>query len=287
MDDQQGNVIDGMVRAHQWRPARSKTRGAAEARSDAPKSIAGSLLVPADMLPAAFLADGDANGDQQPSVAAQPLRATSATADGARDDATTHPNPFLVPEAATLGPRRRTERRTDWRPSRVSRRLGALIALTLALTGLLAILIQGTASTGGRSATSLATVTVGAELPAAMEGAIGATITTLGVAVKDVTHVARLTHATTPARHVARVPRSRHAHRRAVAPVDSPVRAVSVTAPSGSAAPAYTSPSTASTQAPPAASGQPAVAAHTSPPSGPTTSDPLGGIGSCVSGCSN
>ena len=53
MDDQQGNVIDGTARARQWRLARSPARAesdGAEARSDAPKSIAGSLLVPADML---------------------------------------------------------------------------------------------------------------------------------------------------------------------------------------------------------------------------------------------
>jgi hypothetical protein len=54
MDDHHGHVIDGTARAHQWR--RSRFQAAREdeddqaARSDAPKSIAGSLLVPADML---------------------------------------------------------------------------------------------------------------------------------------------------------------------------------------------------------------------------------------------
>jgi hypothetical protein len=53
MEDQQGNVIDGTARARQWRGSKPKGRPApesAETRSDAPKSFAGSLLVPAEML---------------------------------------------------------------------------------------------------------------------------------------------------------------------------------------------------------------------------------------------
>ena len=64
MDDQQENVIDGTSRARQWRRATSTTRSAtddAAARSDAPKSIAGSLLVPAEMLPPAFPPDENSN----------------------------------------------------------------------------------------------------------------------------------------------------------------------------------------------------------------------------------
>ena len=58
MDDQSGNVIDGTARARQWRRSRSKAGGSAdgtsEARSAAPKSIASSLLVPADMVDGAL-----------------------------------------------------------------------------------------------------------------------------------------------------------------------------------------------------------------------------------------
>src|SRR5689334_1002256 len=54
MDDQNGHVIDGTARARQWRRSRSEAHAGDEAeggpRSDAPKSIAGSLLVPAGML---------------------------------------------------------------------------------------------------------------------------------------------------------------------------------------------------------------------------------------------
>ena len=103
MDDQQGNVIDGTARARQWRLARSKTHPAtdeAEARSDAPKSIAGSLLVPADMLPAAFPGDDHPNGDEQSRTTGRPPRPGAVTADKASDEDTLHQNPFLVPETA-------------------------------------------------------------------------------------------------------------------------------------------------------------------------------------------
>jgi hypothetical protein len=105
MDDQQGNVIDGTARARQWRLARSKTRAAtdgAEARSDAPKSIAGSLLVPADMLPAAFAPGQPLNENEQGRAAALPPRANADTSDRASAESTVHQNPFLVPEAAHL-----------------------------------------------------------------------------------------------------------------------------------------------------------------------------------------
>jgi hypothetical protein len=53
MDEEQGNVIDGTARARQWRGSRRQSRassGRDELRSDAPKSIAASLLVPADLV---------------------------------------------------------------------------------------------------------------------------------------------------------------------------------------------------------------------------------------------
>ncbi len=78
MDDQQGNVIDGTARARQWRRSKPKTGSAPEApeaRSDAPKSFAGSLLVPADMLPPAFPPDEHLNGNEQGRAVAPPPRA--------------------------------------------------------------------------------------------------------------------------------------------------------------------------------------------------------------------
>ena len=54
MEREPENVIDGTARAHQWRRSPSTTvddgPDGAEARSDAPKSIAGSLLVPVELL---------------------------------------------------------------------------------------------------------------------------------------------------------------------------------------------------------------------------------------------
>jgi hypothetical protein len=103
MDDQQGNVIDGTARARQWRLARSKTHPSTDGagtRSDAPKSIAGSLLVPADMLPAASPGDEYPNGDGQSRATERPPRPGASSADRGSDEDTLHQNPFLVPEAA-------------------------------------------------------------------------------------------------------------------------------------------------------------------------------------------
>ena len=84
MDDQQGHVIDGTARARQWRRSKPKTGSAPDApetRSDAPKSFAGSLLVPADMLPAAFAPDERLNENQQGRATAPPPRASADASD--------------------------------------------------------------------------------------------------------------------------------------------------------------------------------------------------------------
>lgn len=104
MDDQQGNVIDGTARARQWRgsqskPARAEGEGAA-ARSDAPKSIAGSLLVPADMLPAALSVQGQGDGDAESRGTERPPRSGPLSRDTDLSDDNLHENPFLAPEAA-------------------------------------------------------------------------------------------------------------------------------------------------------------------------------------------
>lgn len=112
MDDQQGNIIDGTARARQWRLARSETPAATEdaaTRSDAPKSIAGSLLVPADMLPAASPADRRPNGDWQSRPTDQPPPVSSAApADNGADNDAVQQNPFLLPEAADVSAGRGT-----------------------------------------------------------------------------------------------------------------------------------------------------------------------------------
>lgn len=111
MDDQHGNVIDGTERAQQWRP-RPKTGSTPqdrEARSDAPKSFAGSLLVPADMLPQRP-PDEQINGNEQRQ--APPLR-SDLNADPAGETPAAngaHQNPFLVPEAAHVEHRARSAR---------------------------------------------------------------------------------------------------------------------------------------------------------------------------------
>ena len=113
MDDQQGNVIDGTARAHQWRLARSQERAAsdeAEARFDAPKSIAGSLLVPADMLTMGSPVD-DANGRKESGVTDLPASREVAV-DGASRDGAARENPFLAPQAGREVPDRSRRRST-------------------------------------------------------------------------------------------------------------------------------------------------------------------------------
>ena len=131
MNDRQGEFIDGTARAPQWRRARSKPRPATDGgktRSDAPKSIAGSLLVPADMLPPVLPTDGHVNGNEQSAATERPLRHQATVTDRASHGETPHQNPFLVPEAAA-----RTEAgtRSPWRQlpaALVARAAGAISA---------------------------------------------------------------------------------------------------------------------------------------------------------------
>ena len=114
MDDQQGHVIDGTARARHWRGSKPKTGSApdaAEARSDAPKSFAGSLLVPADMLPPASPPEEDLNGNKQGRTVAAAPRANAGAGDRAPAEIGVHQNPFLVPEAARVEDRSRSTRR--------------------------------------------------------------------------------------------------------------------------------------------------------------------------------
>ena len=108
MDDQHGHVIDGTARARQWRRARSATPAADEAesrpRSDAPKNIAGSLLVPAEMLSRASAVDEPAKGH-----ATTRTPATGASASTSVDERM-HRNPFLAPDAECAESRSKSSR---------------------------------------------------------------------------------------------------------------------------------------------------------------------------------
>lgn len=118
MDDQQGNVIDGTMRARQWRRSRSKAPAAkegAEARSDAPRGIASSLLVPVSMMTeATSRPGGDVTRDADPPEH-PPAESADQQAETSADlpaGAIGHQNPFLVPEAAQAGNARRNGRRS-------------------------------------------------------------------------------------------------------------------------------------------------------------------------------
>ena len=81
------------------------TTDEAEARSDAPKSIAASLLVPADMLSIGVPGD-DAGGGAQSGTTAVPTSPQVAVTHAPQNGAT-HENPFLVPDAGRLRGRER------------------------------------------------------------------------------------------------------------------------------------------------------------------------------------
>jgi len=106
MDDQPGKLIDGTARAHQWRGSRPKAPAGAqgaENRSDAPKSFAGSLLVPAEMLSAAAAFDAKPAGDQQSRATGQLAEPEDPTPGGMATEGVAHLNPFLAPDAGSAG----------------------------------------------------------------------------------------------------------------------------------------------------------------------------------------
>ena len=101
MEREPENVIDGTARAHQWRRSRSQMVDAgpdgSQVRSDAPKSIAGSLLVPVELL-----TDAPAHPPQTPTRVGVAAESGGGGAGGHRDASaaqTTHENPFLLPAA--------------------------------------------------------------------------------------------------------------------------------------------------------------------------------------------
>lgn len=102
MEREPENVIDGTARAHQWRRSRSQMVDAgpdgSQVRSDAPKSIAGSLLVPVEML-----TEAPAPPPQTPPRVGVAAESHGGGGRGGHGDAsaaqTRHENPFLLPAA--------------------------------------------------------------------------------------------------------------------------------------------------------------------------------------------
>ena len=155
MEDESGKLIDGTARARQWRRSRSASARAEgpETRSAAPKSIAASLLVPAEMLGPAASPGSDA------------AHIASAT-----DEVSAHINPFLMPEAFGGGDGRDTTRKSGRRglerrrwlvPEATARRAARLtipIAFAVAAIAATTIAIGGggeSASPGGVLAQSI------------------------------------------------------------------------------------------------------------------------------------
>ncbi len=112
MDDEHGNVFNVTARArqrHRPRPTAPVSGKEPEGpRSEAPKSIAGSLLVPAEMLAGRLRADQPAPGNEP---APLPRGAASAGDDASAAERSRR-NPFLIPPAECEQPRSTSER---WR----------------------------------------------------------------------------------------------------------------------------------------------------------------------------
>lgn len=126
MDDQQGNLIDGTARARQWRGSRPKPRAAAdriEQHSDAPRSMASSLLVPPEV-PALDVGGID--------------RATSANTDRRAGEfpagAAEHVNPFLAQAGSHARTSARSTSRLGHTRGRIVRVAGIALAMLTVLT---------------------------------------------------------------------------------------------------------------------------------------------------------
>jgi hypothetical protein len=127
MDNEQGKVIDGTARARHWRRSRAKPSAdgaGSEAHSDAPKSIASSLLVPAEMFDGAVAPTSDrASGSGEPS---HDLNGGEPVSVDRGVDETRHQNLFLSPDAVVPDPGRQQSGRGS---------LAALIAQRLRRAG--------------------------------------------------------------------------------------------------------------------------------------------------------
>ena len=112
MDEKQGKVIDGTARARHWRRSRSGPPAGADGdspHSEAPKSIAASLLVPADMLDGSSPTGAEADR-KGPVGAAVVAERRDASADAAAFATTSHDNLFLSPDAVVAPESNRSTR---------------------------------------------------------------------------------------------------------------------------------------------------------------------------------
>jgi hypothetical protein len=110
MDEKHGNVIDGTARSRQWRRSKPTDDTNGGPHSEAPKRIATSLLIPADMhdgVPMPALADPALPAD---GVSARAVGAEPTTTDDTPSVAT-HENLFLSAGAeVVITPSRRAGR---------------------------------------------------------------------------------------------------------------------------------------------------------------------------------
>ncbi|MHB8696161.1 MAG: hypothetical protein ACYDHH_33535 [Solirubrobacteraceae bacterium] len=318
MADDHGHLIDGTVRASQWRRSKSKappTPDGEQVRADAPRSIAGSLLVPAEMLGDVLSAGVDVDGRQDgragPPDAVAEVKET-AGGDGRSENPEDTPgppdavaavketvggdgrsgNPFLLPGAAQdqrVRPPRRWATRPvlwSWRAASALLGVGAVISIALIVGG-----GQGASHALGVRASTAAS---GAPTES-FDWTLGPTLASIPTALRV---LARHSAATAGRRHRSRPAarsdaRPRHDARRAgghvsqtrrrtVARPSSPAPAPATPAPS---VPSYTpTPAVASSAGGSSAASQTSATGSNSS-AGPTNAGPLGGIGSCVKGC--
>jgi len=119
MDEQPGKVIDGTARARHWRRSQPKSaaeRDGSQQHSEAPKSIASSLLVPPTM------PDGELASPLNYEPATDNGAGSSPAMDGTKPDRG-HRNIFLSPDAAVpIPPRRRSTQHIPTAALRLVRR---------------------------------------------------------------------------------------------------------------------------------------------------------------------
>lgn len=122
MDDRQGDVIDGTARARHWRHRGKLPASAegAESRSEAPKSIAASLLVPAEMFEPAV---GEQTDEDARSGGASDAAQAAGLADNPSPGVRVDENLFLSPGAGTPGAGRIPEPRR----ARLAERIGRMV----------------------------------------------------------------------------------------------------------------------------------------------------------------
>jgi hypothetical protein len=300
MDDQQGNVFDfdgtAPPRQRRRRPSRPRSEpDAAESRSEAPKSIASSIFVPGQRLdPTCKRAAETSNGasgegprrrnpfvtvaaDSAVTPRDRRARARAITALIARPVHAFNPRPLAI---------RLQQRRfgsSHSRRLRVAESLGGLLLTAVAVVAVMA-LTSGAAGHRGSDRGAPASDSAAAWRVAVDRAALAAI--TIAPIIDRAAAAARTTASKHRRRHGGPRKRASRSERHAAAasraappPVAPPTYTPQSTSDTGS------SQSTASTGSSSGTATQPA-AAPARQQAGPTGGGPLGGIGSCVSGCS-